>query len=1095
MSTEQVNKQDSGAHANLEDIYELSPMQQGMLFHTLYSPGSGIYFEQSVFTIEGDLDRAAFQRAWQYVIARHSILRTGFVWEGVEKPLQIVYRSLAVDVDEHDWREFDPTQQAAMLERFIDDDQKRGFDLAQPPLLRLALFRVAQDVYKFLWSRHHLILDRWSRALVLKDFFTFYDAFCKGIEPAIEAARPYGDYIAWLLRQDASAAESFWRRSLEGFENPTDIRLGTKLPSLQQETYKQESVSLSSEVTASLRRFAREEKLTMYTLVQAAWSLLLSRYSGERDVLFGATVSGRSADLANVESIVGLFINTLPVRVTIQPQTPLLSWLRELQESQLEQRQYEYSSLTDIQGWSDVPRGVPLFETLLVFENLPVDTSFRETKSQLVIRGDRSIGSKTNYPLTIIVNPAGELWLQAVYASSRFDADSITRLLNHFVVLLEQFSQAAERPIAQISLLDPREQDQVLRQWNETSREFPDQCIHEAFEAQVEQHEAAIAVRCGSEEVTYAELNARANQLAHYLRSRGIGREARVAICVERSLDMIVGLLGILKAGGTYVPLEPTYPTERISFVLADCQAPILLTQQRLRDRLPAVTVETIYLDGPFMCASVENPVRLTSAENSAHVIYTSGSTGQPKGVVGTHRASINRFAWMWRTYPFAADEICCQKTSLSFVDAVWEIFGPLLKGVPLVIIPDEAVKDPRELLEALSANRVTRLVLVPSLLRIMLEIGVDLSRKLVGLRYCVCSGETLPVELASRFREQLPNTNLINLYGSSEVAADVTCHQVFVTDKLASIPIGRPIDNTEIYILDLDFQPCAVGIMGEICVGGEGLAWGYLNRANLTAERFVPHPFTARAGARLFRTGDVGRYLPDGTIEYRGRLDHQVKVRGFRVELGEIEASLRNHPQVNQAVVVALEGEHADKQLVAYVVLRPNQTLTITEMRAHLQQSLPEFMMPASFVILDKLPLTTSGKVDRRQLPAPNEDRPELEESFVAARTPLEQEIANIWEQVLKVRGVGVHDNFFVLGGHSLLATQVISRVNELLQVEMALRDLFEQPTVAGFALVTAQRQASLTEDETRQLLGKLSELTEEEAQRLLDSGNFPGI
>jgi acyl-coenzyme A synthetase/AMP-(fatty) acid ligase len=462
---------------------------------------------------------------------------------------------------------------------------------------------------------------------------------------------------------------------------------------------------------------------------------------------------------------------------------------------------------------------------------------------------------------------------------------------------------------------------------------------------------------------------------------------------------------------------------------------------------------------------------------------------------VGTHRASINRFAWMWRTYPFAADEICCQKTSLSFVDAVWEIFGPLLKGVPLVIIPDEAVKDPRELLEALSANRVTRLVLVPSLLRIMLEIGVDLSRKLVGLRYCVCSGETLPVELASRFREQLPNTNLINLYGSSEVAADVTCHQVFVTDKLASIPIGRPIDNTEIYILDLDFQPCAVGIMGEICVGGEGLAWGYLNRANLTAERFVPHPFTARAGARLFRTGDVGRYLPDGTIEYRGRLDHQVKVRGFRVELGEIEASLRNHPQVNQAVVVALEGEHADKQLVAYVVLRPNQTLTITEMRAHLQQSLPEFMMPASFVILDKLPLTTSGKVDRRQLPAPNEDRPELEESFVAARTPLEQEIANIWEQVLKVRGVGVHDNFFVLGGHSLLATQVISRVNELLQVEMALRDLFEQPTVAGFALVTAQRQASLTEDETRQLLGKLSELTEEEAQRLLDSGNFPGI
>src|ERR1043165_631763 len=510
MSTEQVNKQDSGAHANLEDIYELSPMQQGMLFHTLYSPGSGIYFEQSVFTIEGDLDRAAFQRAWQYVIARHSILRTGFVWEGVEKPLQIVYRSLAVDVDEHDWREFDPTQQAAMLERFIDDDQKRGFDLAQPPLLRLALFRVAQYVYKFLWSRHHLILDRWSRALVLKDFFTFYDAFCKGIEPEIEATRPYGDYIAWLLKQDASAAESYWRRSLQGFENPTDIRLGTKTPSLPQEIYKEESVLLSSEVTASLRRFAREQKLTMYTLVQGAWSLLLSRYSGERDVLFGATISGRPADLANVENIVGLFINTLPVRVTIQPQTSLVSWLHALQESQVEQRQYDYSSLIDIQGWSDVPRGVALFETLLVFENLPVETSFRETENNLVMRGDRGVGSKTNYPLAMLVNPGAELSLQAVYDCGRFEADSIHRLLNHFLVLLEQFSDSAESSIAEISLLDEFERDQVLYQWNNTQRSYPRElCVHELIKQRAAREPDKTVVVFGPQQLTYAELNRR----------------------------------------------------------------------------------------------------------------------------------------------------------------------------------------------------------------------------------------------------------------------------------------------------------------------------------------------------------------------------------------------------------------------------------------------------------------------------------------------------------------------------------------------------------------------------------------------------------
>ena len=1083
--TEQTTNQ-----ANLEDLYELSPMQQGMLFHTLYAPGSGIYFEQSVFTIEGDFNRLAFRRAWQQVVNRHSILRTGFMWEGLEKPLQIVYRNVNIEIEEEDWRELDAERQHDKLENFIRDDQVRGFDLSRPPLLRLTLFRTADRAYKFVWSRHHLVLDRWSRSLVLKDFFTFYDGLSKGVEPEVEETRPYVDYIAWLLKQDQSAAEFFWRRSLEGFEKPTEIRFG-KTPALQHETYDQQSVRLSSELSASLRRFAREQKLTMYTLVQGAWSLLLSRYSGDRRVLFGATVSGRPAELAHVEGMVGLFINTLPIPVRIQPQMSLASWLRSLQEKQAEQRQYEYSSLVDIQGWSEVPRGLPLFETILVFENLPVETSFSERESDLIIRGDRGVGSKANYPLTMIVNPAHDLSVQVVYDRSRFEPDSITLLLNHFLVLLENFCDAAERSVGEISLLDSRERDQLLRKWNETSSPFLEKCIHELFEVQAEQRATSVALRCDSEEVTYAQLNERANRLAHYLRGSGVGPEVRVAICAERSVDMIVGLLGILKAGGTYVPLEPTYPSDRISFILTDCQAQLLLTQQRLGDLFSDATVDVIYLDGeapPFMSDSVANPVAVTGAENSAHVIYTSGSTGQPKGVVSAHRASVNRFVWMWQQYPFVADEVCCQKTSLSFVDSIWEIFGPLLQGVPLVIIPDEVVKDPRQFVHALSVNKVSRLVLVPSLLRVMLETE-DLSRELVNLRYCVCSGETLPVELATMFRQQLPKAKLINLYGSSEVAADVTCYEVQATDKLTTIPIGRPIANTEVYLLDSDFQPAPVGVMSEIYIGGDGLARGYLNRPDLTAEKFVPHPFSTQPGARLFQTGDVGLYLPDGTIEYRGRRDHQVKLRGFRIELGEIEAQLASHPQVKQTVVVASDSEQGDKYLVAYLVLKAAETITIEEMRSHLQQSLPEYMIPSAFVLLDEFPLTTSGKVDRRQLPAADEGRLELGEQFVAPRTPVEQEVAHIWEQVLKVKGVGVNDNFFALGGHSLLATQVISRVNESLQIEMPLRTMFEQPTVAGLALAAAQRQAMTLEDETMQLLSKLSELSDEEAQQLLES------
>ncbi|HWF87676.1 MAG TPA: condensation domain-containing protein, partial [Pyrinomonadaceae bacterium] len=548
--TEPITNHDTAA-ANLEDLYELSPMQQGMLFHTLYAPKLGIYFEQSIFTIEGDFDRAAFQRAWQEVVNRHPILRTGFVWDGLEKPLQFVYRNVNVEIEEHDWLSLDAQRQQEMLEEFVRDDQQRGFELTRPPLMRLTLFRTGARDYKFVWSRHHLVLDRWSRSLVLQDFLASYSAFSKGREPELEETRPYRDYIDWLLKQDQAKAEAFWRRSLSGFESPTHLRLGSSRPA-EKDTYDRVSAQLSSEHTSALRNFAREQKLTMNTVVQGAWSLLLSRYSREREVLFGATVAGRPADLPGVNSMVGLFINTLPVRVEVEPQASLLSWLRTLQENLAEQRQYEYSSLIDIQGWSDIPRGVPLFESILVFENLPAESSFRETDSNLLMRGDRSVGAKTNYPLTVMVNPGAEVTIGAIYDRGHFDADMIQQLLDHFVVLLKQFPLAGHRSVSEISLLEAAERDRLVNEWNQTAQIFAEEaCVHELIERQVELHGPDVALVFGARQLTYEELNARANQLAGYLTSKlPAGHADRlVGIYLDRGPEMVIAVLAVLKAG------------------------------------------------------------------------------------------------------------------------------------------------------------------------------------------------------------------------------------------------------------------------------------------------------------------------------------------------------------------------------------------------------------------------------------------------------------------------------------------------------------------------------------------------------------------
>ncbi|HZU69406.1 MAG TPA: non-ribosomal peptide synthetase [Ktedonobacteraceae bacterium] len=588
-----------------------------------------------------------------------------------------------------------------------------------------------------------------------------------------------------------------------------------------------------------------------------------------------------------------------------------------------------------------------------------------------------------------------------------------------------------------------------------------DQSIHQLFEAQAARTPARVALISGQQRITYQELNRQANQLAAYLRRSGVGREALVGICMERSIEMVIGLLGILKAGAVYVPLDPTYPRERLAFMLADAHPAILLTQQHLAARLPPHD-RTICIDRDWQAIAQENEENVSSGagrDNIAYMLYTSGSTGTPKGVLGTHRAAINRFCWMWNTYPFEPGEVCCHKTSLSFVDSVWEIFGPLLQGIPAVIIPNSIVKDPQQLLQTLAAHAVTRIVLVPSLLRVLLE-SEHLQDLLPRLKYWISSGEALPMDLAQRFLKQMPNSILLNLYGSSEVAADVMYYDVRDYTSQASIPIGRPIANTQIYLLDEQMLPVPIGAPGELYAGGDGLARGYFNRPELTASRFVPDPFSGKPGARLYRTGDIARYLDDGNIEYLGRLDHQVKVRGIRIELGEIESVLGQHPAVRQAVVIAREDAPGDKRLVAYIVLHEKQTASSDELYNHTLERLPDYMVPAAFVFLARLPLTPNGKLDRQALPLPRPVRPDLSSDFLAARTPVEETIAATWSRALGIEQIGIHDNFFELGGHSLLAMQMLSQLQADFSVELPVHRFLEAPTIAQLVELLQQGQ-----------------------------------
>ncbi len=1073
-----------GSDRQIGDLYPLSPMQAGMLFHALYDPGSGEYVEQSLSELPADLNLDALKRAWDLLVERHPILRTCFLWSGLDAPLQMVRQRVELPWQVHDWSALDPEAAEEALERYLEEDRTRGFDLSRAPLLRFALFRFPDGASWLLWTSHHISLDGWSQARLKSELQALYDAASQapGMEVVpLEPVRPFRHYIEWLQQQDLTRAEAFWRATLRGFTTPTPLVVCEPLDEDADEdkVYLEQQIDLTAAESASIEALARQAAVTSNTAAQGAWALLLSRYSGEEDVLFGATVAGRPADLAGVERMVGLFINTLPVRIRVEPSASVSLWLKRVQRQQIDAREFEHAPLVQIQGWSETRRGTPLFDSLLVFENYPdgpaaaaAETAESDEEEEGAWAGDEpSVPlERTSFPLTIAVIPGRRWSIRATYEATRFTTGAIQRLLGHFRTVLAGFAKDPAQPLRDIEILTPPERHQSLVDWSSSpAGQAPLLLAHQYVEQQTARTPDAVAIELGQERITYAELNARANTLARRILSRAIGPHPLVALCLERSIEMAVAVVGTLKAGGGYVPLDPAYPLERLAYMLEDSDVHVLVTQRHLAARLPTFVPSVLVVDDETTGEQVPEAGNLdlrVGLDDVAYVIYTSGSTGQPKGVAMPHGPLANLLAWHVRTATPRPAARTLQFAPLSFDVHFQEMFSTWAGGGALILISEPLRRDMPALVRHLVAHAVDRIFLPFVALQSLAEASAGAT--LPPLREVITAGEQLQCSPAIReLFTALQDATLHNHYGPSETHV-VTAHVLSGDPEEwpPLPPVGRPIDGAKVYLLDDMMRPAPIGVPAQLYIGGPVLALGYWRQPELTERRFIPDPFSPDPCARLYATGDRARYLDDGSVEFLGRSDFQVKIRGFRIELGELEVVLGQHPGVAQCVAGAWEDAPGDKRLVTYVVLQQSPEPTAADLRKFLEMRLPEYMVPSAFVTLPSLPLTPSGKVDRKGLPAPDRLRTESGRPFMAPRDPIEERLAAIYADVLRLEIVGIHDNFFDLGGHSLLATRIISRVRDTFQVELPLRLVFELPTVASIAgAVMAAGSASLRE------------------------------
>ncbi|QOQ77658.1 amino acid adenylation domain-containing protein [Pseudomonas poae] len=1028
-----------GGAANVQDIYPLAPLQEGILYHYITAESGDPYLLQSHLAFDSVERLNAFAQALQQVINRHDILRTGVVWEGLAQPLQVVWRQAQLSVEE---LHLHGDVLAGLHERF--DARRYRLDISQAPLIRL---KYANDpangrvVVVLLY--HHIALDHTAFDVVLREM----QGYLLGHPAPTAAPMPYRNYVAQArLGVSEQAHEGFFRQMLGDVDEPT-LPFGLQDVRGDGSAIQEHCLHLDGDLNRRLRAQARLLGVSTASLFHLAWGQVLAATSGRHSVVFGTVLVGRLQGGEGADRALGVFINTLPLRLDIDEQGARAA-VRATHARLTALLGHEHASLALAQRCSGVAAPAPLFSSMLNYRHRGAAT--RSADAQQAWAGMQTLvnDGRTNYPLTLNVDDLGDGY--DVTALAQADAQRVCGYMQMALSgLVAALEQAPHQPLNRLPILGAEERQKLLVEFNATAVDYNlDQTLHGMFEAQVERTPNALAVKAGDRFLTYGELNRRANRLAHHLRELGVQADSRVGICVERGLDMVVGLFAILKAGGGYVPLDPAYPAERIAYMLQDSAPVVVLAQGATRELLGDVPVIDLDHD-TWQHQPESNPhVPGLTAQHQAYVIYTSGSTGQPKGVINEHAGVVNRLLWMQDAYGLNADDAVLQKTPFSFDVSVWEFFWPLFTGARLVMARPGGHKEPAYLCEVIEAEHITTLHFVPSMLEVFLAHG-DVSQA-AGMVRVMCSGEALPGSLVRRFKAQLPGIGLYNLYGPTEAAVDVTAWNCARPDVPDNTPIGKPIANTRMYLLDTQLQPVPLGVVGELFIGGVQVARGYLNRPELTAERFLDDPFH---GGRMYRTGDVGRYLPDGNIEYLGRNDDQVKIRGLRIELGEIQARLLEHPQVNEAAVVA-----RDDRLIAYYT---GLHTDIEQLRAHLLQHLPDFMVPALFMHLDALPLSPNGKLDRKALPAPGMEALIVRE-YVAPQGDTEILLARLWAELLKVERVGRDDNFFELGGHSLLAVSLIGRLRQE-GMECDVRALFEQPTLAGYAAITERMEIVL--------------------------------
>jgi amino acid adenylation domain-containing protein len=1042
LSQSEIDRLES-EYGGIQDILPLSPVQEGMLFHAFYDvAGPDIYNVQVVLTLEGPLDEEVLQESARALLRRHPNLRSAFKHQELARPVQIIPQDFSLPFQTLDFSSIEAPERERKLAELVAKERVRRFQLETSPLFRFLLVRYSPQEFRLMIVTHHILIDGWSLPLILRELLLLYAHH--GSPAALPRVTPFRDYLGWLARQDRKASEAAWREALDGLEEGTRMSPAGSLrePKIPERIY----VFLDEKLTGRLTEQARARSLTLNNVIQAAWAVLLARYTGRDDVVFGSTVSGRNPEINGIESMIGLLINTLPTRVQLRSGDSFNDVLSRLSQEQSAFFSHQYLGLLEIQRMTGLNE---LFDTLVVFENFPMNPVTEKEVFGGVRVTEMEANDSAHYPLSLLLSPGQSLTLGFDYQPDCFTSNFIDSLSRRFVRLLEAYAGDPNQVLSCIDLLSEQERLQILVEFNETRTEFPrGRTMMELFAEQVSRRGEAPAVTCGKERLSYAELDCRSNQLGRYLMNLGVGPEKLVGISMERSVEVVLAMLAILKAGGAYVPIDPAYPPDRLRFMMEDSGIAVLLTTGRLAHQMPEIKAPVLCLDRDWDDVAQQSDQRFQSrsfAENLAYVIYTSGSTGLPKAIAVSQRSLI-RLLHNTNFIQFQGDEVVAQTVNLSFDPTTFEIWGALVNGCSLVIIGNEDLLDVNRLAAEIKDKGVNVMFLATSLFN---EMGRQNPAMFNSVKYLLFGGEAVHPATAAAVLESGGPEKLVNAYGPAECTTFTSCYLVQEVAKDAtSVPIGKPVSNTHMYVLDRHMNLEPVGVMGHLYIGGEGLARGYWQRPELTAERYLPNPY-GQPGERMYCSGDLARWMEDGNLEFFGRADTQIKIRGFRVELGEIEVALLQHGGVRNCAVLMKTGA-SGKWLVAYT----SGEASAEELKNYLKTKLPEYMVPGVYVMLPELPLSTNGKVDRRALPdpAPFKGR-SVQDGAPETMTAVEELLLDIWTQVLGATQVGARDNFYDLGGDSLLALRVVSRINNYFETGLSVRTLLEYPVLMDFA------------------------------------------